>query len=88
MKHETQERVDAMLATIESDHESTDEDFDMAEALFVFAHDCGEYELMTRLRHIPFIPHPRLATGEDRGLTEEGLDIYRELLQMEGLDAT
>lgn len=84
MKTETRERVDAMLAALR-DGEVTNEIFDSAEALYVFAHDCGEYQLLSTLLDMTFRPHLFLATGEERGLTEEGWTIYRELLQMEGL---
>ena len=88
MKPATQRRVDDLLRTCKypMGGEYTGYQFDIAEALYVFAHDCGEYELVTQVRNIPFAGHPGLATGEDRGLTEEGLELYRELLQMEGLD--
>ena len=92
MKPATQRRVDDLLRKVKypltrsGGGEWQSEHFDIAEALYVFAHDCGEYQLVTAVQQIPFKGHPGLATGEDRGLTEEGLELYRELLQMEGLD--
>lgn len=87
MKPATQRRVDDLLRKVNypMDGEWTGRHFDIAEALYVFAHDCGEYQLVTQVQQIPFKGHPGLATGDDRGLTDEGLELYRELLRMEGL---
>jgi hypothetical protein len=93
MQPNTQAHVNAMLATIrgttatdvDENNDAWIEAYDMAEALFVFAHDAGEYELFNVVMQLPFRGHVFLATGDDRGLTDEGLVLYRELLKMEGL---